>query len=252
MNRTRKALLAAVALTATTWGGLALAAGDPPPRKEQVTFAKGASSATIKGTIKGHTDIDYHLRAAAGQTLEVKLQGSNSQNEFNVLVPGSANVAMYSSMMTGERSFKAVLPTDGDYVIRVYLNRAAARRTESSQYTLTVGVTGKPLPPLPAARDAKVAGTAYHATAEVKCVPPYATTPAMCPVGVIRRGTDGTATVELRNNDALVRRILFVQGKPVAADTGEPLVAQRQGDVTVVKVGADERYDIPDPLLTGG
>ena len=51
--------------------------GPPPPRKERVTFAKGASSATIKGTLKGDADVDYLVRAAAGQTLEVKLEGTN-------------------------------------------------------------------------------------------------------------------------------------------------------------------------------
>ena len=78
------------------WPGRLLAADGPPaPRKERVTFAKGASSATIKGTLKGGADVDYLVRAAAGQTLEVKLQGTNAQNDFNVLPPGSANVAMY-------------------------------------------------------------------------------------------------------------------------------------------------------------
>ena len=48
------------------------------------------------------------------------------------------------------------------------------------------------------------------------------------------------------------RRILFVQGKPVAADTMDPVTATRQGDATVVKVGDDERYDIPDAFLNGG
>jgi hypothetical protein len=33
--------------------------------------------------------------------------------------------------------FKGILPTDGDYTIRVYLMRSAARRNESSIYTLT-------------------------------------------------------------------------------------------------------------------
>ena len=147
------------------------------------TFAKGASSATIKGTLKGGGDVDYVVRAAAGQTLEVKLDASNGQNNFNVLPPGSANVAMYSSNMTGERTFRGVLPADGDYAIRVYLIRAAARRNESSKYTLTVAVTGKALPPLSAARDAKVAGTAYHATAKVPCALPY-----QPEVQVVRRG----------------------------------------------------------------
>ena len=91
---------AALAILALS-GSLMAADGPPPPRKERVTFAKGASSATIKGTLKGGADVDYLVRAAAGQTLEVNLQGSNPQNYFNVLPPGSANVAMYTSDTTG-------------------------------------------------------------------------------------------------------------------------------------------------------
>jgi hypothetical protein len=243
--------LAALAILAMAGPPLA-ADGPPPPRKERVTFAKGASSATIKGSLNGGADVDYLVRAAAGQTLEVKLRGTNAQNDFNVLPPGSANVAMYVSSMTGERSWSGMLPADGDYAIRVYLNRPAARRSESSKYTMTVAVTGKPLPPLSAARDAKVAGTAYHATAKVNCTLPYQADVKSCDAGVVRRGNDGTATFEVIGPMGVQRRILFVQGKPVAADTMDPVTATRQSDVTVVKVSDNERYDIPDAFLNGG
>jgi hypothetical protein len=233
-------------------GPLLAADGPPGPRKERVTFAKGASSATLKGTLKGNADVDYLVRAAAGQTLEVKLQGTNVQNDFNVLPPGSANVAMYVSSATGERSWSGMLPADGDYAIRVYLARPAARRNESSKYTLTVAVAGKPLPPLSAARDAKVAGTAYHATAKVPCTLPYQAEVKSCDAGVVRRGNDGTATFEAIGKDGVQRRILFVQGKVVASDAMDKVTATRQGDVTVVKVGDGERYDIPDAFLNGG
>jgi len=243
--------LAALAILALS-GSLMAADGPAPPRKERVTFAKGASSATVKGTLKGRADVDYLVRAAAGQTLEVKLQGSNAQNYFNVLPPGSANAAMYVSSMTGERPWSGMLPADGDYAIRVYLMRPAARRNETSKYTLTVAVTGKPLPPVSAARDAKVAGTAYHATAKVPCALPYQPDVKSCDAGVVRRGNDGTATFEAIGAMGVQRRILFVQGKPVAADTMDPVTAARQGDVTIVKVSDDERYDIPDAFLNGG
>ena len=242
-----------VTFAALALAGSVLAADGPPtPRKERVTFVKGASSATLKGALKGGADVDYLVRAAAGQTLQVKLQGTNPQNDFNVLPPGSANVAMYVSSMTGERSWSGVLPADGDYAIRVYLMRPAARRNESSRYTLTVGVTGNPLPPLPAARDAKVAGTAYHATAKVQCTLPYQPDVKSCDAGVVRRGNDGTATFEAIGPMGVQRRILFVQGKPVAADTMDPVTSTRQGDATVVKVGDNERYEVPDAFLNGG
>jgi len=64
-------------------------------RQERVTFARGASSATIKGQTKGDADVDYLVRAAAGQTLSVSLKVSNRSNYFNVLPPGSQDVAMH-------------------------------------------------------------------------------------------------------------------------------------------------------------
>ena len=55
-----------------------------------VHFAKGASSATLKGALKGDKTIDYRLGAKAGQTMSVTLKTSNAANYFNVLPPGSA------------------------------------------------------------------------------------------------------------------------------------------------------------------
>jgi hypothetical protein len=227
------------------------AAAAPGPRQEKVQFATDASSAVIKGHLKGDADVDYVVRAAAGQTLSVTLKETNPQNYFNVLPPGSTGGAMFVGD-TGE-DYAGMLPSDGDYVVRVYLMRPAARRGESSDYTLTIGVTGKPLAPLPATQDALVPGTSYHATAKIKCVPAYETATKDCDAAVIRRGHDGTATLEVVGA-AESRSILFVKGRPVASNASriEVLSSERQGDVTVVKLGDSERYEVPDALLTGG
>ena len=237
-----------VCVLALMGAATAAAAG---PRQEKVQFAQGASSAVIKGHLKGDADVDYVVRAAAGQTLSVTLKETNPQNYFNVSPPGSKGSAMFVGD-TGE-DYTAILPSDGDYVVRVYLMRPAARRGESSDYTLTIGVTGKPLAPLPAAKDALVPGTSYHATAKIKCVPAYETTTKDCDASVIRRGHDGTATVDTAGA-AENRSILFVKGKPVASNASriDVLSSERKGDVTVVKLGESERYEIPDALLTGG
>ncbi len=252
---TRQAFLggAAIAALAFAFAAPALAAdGPPPPPKSRVSFAKGASSATIKGTLKGDATIDYLVNAAAGQTIEVKLEPGNTKGDFIVIPAGSPVGSMFSSFDTGERRYSGVLPSDGDYSIRVFLNRAAARRNEVAKYVLTVAVSGRPLPPLPAKRDAKVGGTAFHATGMVKCVPPYESTEMPCDAGVVRRGSDGTATVELRGkNPQVVRHVLFVQGKAIAADAADPVSSERKGDLNTVKVG-EERYEIPDAFLTGG
>jgi len=229
-------------------------AGERPPgiRSERVQFAKGASSAVLKGQLKGDAIVDYTVRAGAGQTLAVTLKGTNSQNYFNVNPPES-EVSMFVGSTSGSE-FAGMLPTDGDFTIRVYLMRAAARRNESSSYMLTIGVSGPPLAPLPASKDAVLPGTPFHASARIACVPylDFEKKQRECEVFVIRRGFDGTATVEIPQPGAGRRRILFVKGKPVASDSADPLTFARQGDVTTVKLGADERYEIPDALVAGG
>jgi len=228
----------------------ALAAGDPGIRSQTVQFAKGATSVQLKGSIKGDAGVDYKISARAGQTLAVTMKPSNASTYFNILPLGS-EAAMFIGSTSGVTA-TVVLPDDGVYVVRVYLMRNASRRNEASNYTLTVGVTGKPLVPLPAAKDAIVPGTKFHASAPMTCTPPFETKPAQCEAFVIRRGFDGTATVEVRGPNSMLRRILFVGGAPVASDSPEAMTHARDGDRTIVKFGADERYDLPDALIKGG
>jgi len=226
-------------------------AAEPDIRKETVHFATGASAATINGQITGDTTVDYVVRASAGQTLSVQLQESNRQNYFNVIPPGSTGSAMFVGD-TGD-DYSGVLPSDGDYVVRVYLMRPAARRGESSNYTLTVGASGKALAPITASKDALIPGTSYHASAKINCVPAFETAPRECDAFVIRRGFDGTATIDIPGSTDR-RSILFVNGKPTAsnAQAMDALTFERKGDVTIVKLGTSERYEIPDVLVTGG
>ena len=64
-------------------------------------FAKGASSATAKGSLTGDKTIDYKLRARAGQTMTVSLKTSNGANYFTVLPPGSKDVAIFVGSTSG-------------------------------------------------------------------------------------------------------------------------------------------------------
>lgn len=228
----------------------AMAAPPATPKPQDVHFAPGSSGAELKGTIKGDNAVHYRLVAGAGQTLSVTMKASNGGQSFNIVSPGS-NEAMFIGETQGEKA-QVVLPTDGAYLIQTFLVRSAARRNESSSYTLQVAVTGTPLPALPGSQDAKIPGTRYHAKAPLRCKPPYATAEAQCEAGVIRRGRDGTATVEIRGPNQLFRQILFVKGQPVASNTAQPMSARRDGDTTVVDIDGQERYEIPDALLTGG
>jgi len=106
-----------------------------------VRFEKGSYGTVLNGQIKGHQIIDYRLRARAGQVMTVAFKPSNPSAYFNVLPPGSQDLALFVGSMGGNH-FKSPLPTDGVYTLRVYLMRNAARRHETAQYTLDVKITG--------------------------------------------------------------------------------------------------------------
>ncbi|MEA3291383.1 MAG: DNA breaking-rejoining protein [Pseudomonadota bacterium] len=102
-------------------------------------FPKGEIGTTIKGSIKGRETVDYKLRARAGQGMIVGLETDNSSNYFNVMAPGESNAAFFIGSNEGNR-FEGDLPESGDYTIRVYLYRNAARRGESARYSLEVAI----------------------------------------------------------------------------------------------------------------
>ncbi len=232
-------------------GFLAIAAAPPAPAPVRLLPAAETGIANAHGSVRGYDGRDFAIRAGAGQTLSVRLRSRGTTAYFNVLPPGSQDVAMFIGSTSGGR-FAGVAPIAGDYVVRVYLMRSAARRNESSAFTLTARVTGTALVPLATSEDAVLPGTPFHARAMVKCVLPYAPDVRECEASVLRYGRSGTATVELRGPKAFVRRILFVRGAPAASDATRPIESARDGDTTTVSFGEDEHYEIPDVLLTGG
>ena len=224
------------------------------PESRPVHFAKGTSSATIKGQIKGYKTIDYKLRAKAGQTMNVKLETSNGANYFNVLAPGSNDVAVFVGSTSGN-DWSGALQADGEYTVRVYLMRSAARRNETANYTLTVGITGSAAasPALGAAPpgDAKVKGTPYHATGQVPCsIGSSSQSPAQCDFGVIR-GKPGNAEVHVTPPGGL-ERVLTFMGSKVTSTAGAKVKATKTGDTWSIEVNDVEHYQIPEAVVSGG
>lgn len=219
-------------------------------KSQRVTFPAGASATQLTGQLKGDQTIDYKLRADAGQTLTVELKGYNPQNYFNVIAAGTDN-ALFIGSSSGNR-FSGLLPSDGDVRVRVYLMRPAARRNETSTYSLKVGIGGAPLAPVAASRDALIPGTPYHASADVPCVSGSSGKGASCKASVIRRA-NSSGTVVVTNPEGQKRQFLFVKGKAVASDQPEKLSVQRRGDVSVLTLGENfESYEIVDALVVGG
>ncbi|MET0365358.1 MAG: hypothetical protein ABW169_11980 [Sphingobium sp.] len=113
-----------------------------PVRSERVQFPRGASSMTVRGTIRGYDSIDYTIGARGGQTMAVSLRTTNRSAYFNVLPPRGEE-ALFNGSIKGNR-FEGRLSQSGDYRVRVYLMRNAARRGESASFTLNIGVSGRP------------------------------------------------------------------------------------------------------------
>ena len=234
------------ALTAIAAAGLALAVPAAAQQVVPVTFAKGKSAATLTGSIKGDQDRSYTIDARAGQTLTVTLKATKGSVEMNVYAPGNDTAISLGS--TDPYKFTTVLPTTGRYKVQVYQMRASARRGETANYTLTIGVTGSAAK---ASTDALVPGTKYNATADISCTTSVGGKTGACKAGVIRKG-GGNATVELKTPDGGQRSIYFTGGKASGSDSATPIKATKAGDITTVRIGTVEVYYIPDALVFGG
>jgi hypothetical protein len=235
----------------------------PPPlaaeniREQAVHFHAGATSATLPGRLRGDETVDYRLAARAGQTMDVTLKTNNGANYFNVLPPGSETAIGRGD--TSGNAWTGELPVDGDYIVRVYLMRSAARRNESANYTLTVGITGGSLGAAPAG-DAKVAGTPYHAQGPVPCS--VGTDPkgsAQCSFAVIR-GASGNAEVHLAppGYDVIlhpdkVETVLIFHGKSVTSrDPSQQVTAEKVGYDWLIGINNFRFYTIPEAVIVGG
>ena len=246
MTSKRLALRLAAALAALTIADASLA-----QQKQAIHFAQGRSETSVKGAVRGDEFVDYIVRASAGQTMKVSLKATNTSTYFNVTPPAS-NAAMFIGSTSGD-TFTRALPSDGEYTIRVYLMRNAGRRHEESRFDLHVGVNGHALAALPASADAKIKGTPYHASTQVPCKRSLSDAAEQCEAYVIRRGRDGTATVEVRMTDGYtIRRILFVKTAATGSDSPSRMSSERKDDLTIITFEGGEAVTVPDMLLTGG
>lgn len=215
---------------------------------EQVHFARGSTGTTIDGTITGRDYIDYQVGLSAGQSFSVSIsdRGGTATAYFNVMEPGEDSVAIYNSSTEGQQ-FEARTAQSGTYTIRVYQYRASGRRGEAASYRLTISATGRGAAH---SSDALVSGTPYHATTNIDCVAEPDQPMTSCQAGVIRRGS--SATVHVDTPDGGERTILFRGTEAVSSDSEAGMYAERNGDISIVRIGTVEVYEIPIYFVTGG
>lgn len=190
----RNAMIAAGALAALAMPAIAQA----PVRSERVQFAKGAASKVIKASLKGYDIVDYLVGARAGQTMNVTFKTSNASSYFNLMAPGAGETAMFVGSTAGN-SFSGRLPANGDYRIRVYLMRNAARRNEVANYTLTVGISAgaaTAAQAMPAGTGAPITPGNMPAYCRGEASSQYGTRPAYVKTGAIAKAPGGGFTID--------------------------------------------------------
>ena len=101
--------------------------------KIPVRIARGATSATLRGTVKGYAYKDYVFKARAGQRVSVKLDSKYPSPDMLVRAPDGEN-------LNAGGDWSGEITSDGTYSARVLLPRAFARRGQSATYKLTIEI----------------------------------------------------------------------------------------------------------------
>lgn len=243
-NRVTGALCLTAALLLSAVTGMAA----DEIRKERVRFEEGASGATIEGKITGDEIVDYLLGAKAGQTMSVTMTTDHGASYFNVLPPDSEVEAVFNGSL-GENSYEGRLDLDGDWKVRVYMMRSAARRNEVANFTLKVAISGAPDPA--AAREASEFGPLeWDARGNLGCAAGGAPLdPDGCPFKVVRYESGATIYVVTPGGEGT--RILYFDSGNWSTDSAAEVKAGKRDDMWTLTVEG-ETYEFPDAVIYGG
>jgi len=102
--------------------------------KQKIRFARGASSATMRGTVvRGDRD-RYYLSAKKGQTMSVKITSEEDNAVFQIYLPGEEKALPGAEDGDDTKDWSGELPSDAEYIIVVGGTRGNA------SYTLKVSI----------------------------------------------------------------------------------------------------------------
>jgi hypothetical protein len=130
----RRALVAILAIA-----GALPVFGQSVLRTEQVEFAPGVTTRTFADSIGGFEAVAYLVSVQEGQTLDVSLATNNLSNCFDIFAPGSEKPFFLGDDSGTSHHFRAV--QGGEYVVKVYLLRLAARDNQTAHFTLALTVS---------------------------------------------------------------------------------------------------------------
>ena len=104
----------------------------PSYQSTRISFARGATSAAMEGNLGNAPARDYLLRALKGQTMIVSLFSPSANTRLEVLLRGQRDPL--PAQASGDEYWRGVLPTTGDYILRV------SSRTRNARYSLFVEI----------------------------------------------------------------------------------------------------------------
>ncbi|MCO6386783.1 hypothetical protein [Aliihoeflea sp. 40Bstr573] len=195
-------------------------------------------SVVVEDAISGYDYLDFTVDTAAGDVLAVILAATDLSTYFNVMSP-NVDEAIFNGSIEGD-SFAGTVDTAGLQTIRVYMMRNAARRGETSRFALAIGRPGTGGVD---GMDALVAGSPFHATAQIDC---GATGERRCPAGVVR-GAAGKTAIFVTNPDTGIRHWIDLDQGTI---DGPAARTRQEGDTLHVTLG-DAEYRIPQAFVTG-
>ncbi|HVU14707.1 MAG TPA: hypothetical protein VHD90_25700 [Phototrophicaceae bacterium] len=111
----------------------AVALADPLDSATRITFAPGATSATVSGQVDGNTSASYVIYALAGQPAQITLTYTGGPVYVTFVSPGGSPLARAQA---GAQGFSGTLPETGDYSITV----SAFSGTPLSAFNLTITI----------------------------------------------------------------------------------------------------------------
>ncbi len=97
--------------------------------KQKIRFARGSSSATVRGAVvRGDRD-RYYLSAKKGQTMSVKITSTEDNAVFQIYLPGEEESLPKAGDGDDATDWSGELPADVEYVIVVGGTRGNASYT---------------------------------------------------------------------------------------------------------------------------
>jgi len=135
---------ALVAVALTILCSSAVTAGAPQPqvrdgeaRRVVVRFPQSRSTVSLTGRVRGYDVVDYVLHAEARQHLTARIASTTRPLTMAVYDPDKRAVCVEAC---GDR-WTGPVPRTGDYIVRVGLSRAEARRNRPARYQIRFTLT---------------------------------------------------------------------------------------------------------------